>query len=244
MSKDLTRLYCDIATHGSVGKLLKAVVHELSSPLVIVGGEDRGLSKDWALAEQNVREGRVSLEDIQGILIAEFREHGAKLAHLASRSPRDVLRALEAWVIEQVNTKRLSEISPGIEIEPFTEFYEAGPEVFVRECWLHDMEDWSNDEHKRHLLPVAQEALKHPQLSRLLPVTSHGWLSFSRCTSHPYSTPGLKIAGLPDGRCRVCDESSNELCVGDANTVVAFLVKHLPPDFGPAIHGTAHDFEK
>ncbi|HEX5244379.1 MAG TPA: DUF6193 family natural product biosynthesis protein [Tepidisphaeraceae bacterium] len=229
--------------HGSLGKLLKAVVHELSSPLVIVGGEDQGLSKDWGLAKQNAREGRVSLDDTQGILIAEFREHGSRLAHLATRSPRDAVRALEAWVIEQVNTQRLSEISPGIAIESFTEFYEAGPEVFVRECWLRDIEYFSSDDHKRHLLPVALEAFKDPQLSRLLPVTSHGWLSFSRCTSYPFSTPGLWIGGHPDGRCRVRDQSPNERCVGDAKTVVAFVVQHLPQNFGPAIHGTADDFE-
>src|SRR5258708_4271848 len=99
-----------------------------------------------------------------------------------------------------------------------------------------------------------------PVLRRLFPFTSLVWLCFSRCTGYPFSgdcpsvcssrwIPDLAARPTPEQRAAlgsekpytVADSKGRFLGEGNAAEAIELIVRHLPPNCGPAVQGTADD---
>ncbi len=102
-------------------------------------------------------------------------------------------------------------------------------------------------EFKKLIYAAAQEQ----KLRRLYPYTSHFNFCFSGCTRYPYTDDLPYIEVCTDGSCNVYNHSKNiypdrqilaEGC--DAFEAVQLVIKHIPPDYGPVVRGTAKKHAK
>lgn len=92
-------------------------------------------------------------------------------------------------------------------------------------------------------LPLIKAAMKRPELRQLFPYTSLTQLCFSRTTGYPFTNDCPVIVPQGDGRYFVCMPNSQEFIgEGTVDEVIEMAVRHLPPNCGPAINGTADDF--
>jgi hypothetical protein len=92
----------------------------------------------------------------------------------------------------------------------------------------------------RDLIPLVSEAAKRPQLRQLLPFTSVHRLCFSRTTAFPWVQVDCIAWPIGNGRFRITSiDEKTDLGEGDAVQAANILIANLPPNCGPAIHGTA-----
>lgn len=94
------------------------------------------------------------------------------------------------------------------------------------------------------LLPLVEEAERTPALRALFPYFGHEWLFFSRYTEFPYSYDLPHGRAEPEGGFLVrAPVGRVELRTRSPREAVRFLLTHLPPGCGPAVLGSADDFE-
>lgn len=128
--------------------------------------------------------------------------------------------------------------------------YLAGPAEYVAWTWAR-LRAWLVSEEPSHsamkaVVPLFEAACARPQLRQLLPFTSHTTLCFSRTTGYPFPMDCPYAYPLRGGDYRVATRPArgdDEVVIGegDAERAAALLVAHLPPDCGPARHGSAED---
>jgi hypothetical protein len=99
------------------------------------------------------------------------------------------------------------------------------------------------------LIPLVSEAAKRPELRQLMPFTSLFWLCLSRTTMYPWVTVNCTAHPIGDGRFRITNgtwginaNGDRILGEGDAVKAAEILAANLPPNCGPAIHGTAEEW--
>jgi hypothetical protein len=96
---------------------------------------------------------------------------------------------------------------------------------------------------KRSPIPLIKAAMKKPELRQLSPFTSLNTLCFSRTTGYPFTHDCPSVASQGNGKYCVYAPSSHEVIgEGTINEVMEILIKHLPPNCGAAVNGTADDF--
>lgn len=107
------------------------------------------------------------------------------------------------------------------------------------------------------LIPLVEKAMETPALRQLFPYASHVWLCFSRCTGYPFSGDCPHVCSsrwIPTMEARpsneqredlgpvkaytVADAKGKFLGEGDAAEAIELVVRNLPPNCGPAVHGT------
>jgi Family of unknown function (DUF6193) len=97
----------------------------------------------------------------------------------------------------------------------------------------------------RRLIPLVSEATKRPELRQLKPFTSLHRLCFSRTTAFPWVQVDCIAWPLANGLSRITSiDGKRVLGEGDAVQAADILVANLPPNCGPAIHGTAEEWEE
>lgn len=90
---------------------------------------------------------------------------------------------------------------------------------------------------------MIRAAHAEPRLRVLFPFTSHGTLTFGRCTGWPFSSDVSAIRPLAEGRYAVLhrDEALPESPSYTAQEAAALVVSRLQETWGPAVAGTRHD---
>ncbi len=92
-------------------------------------------------------------------------------------------------------------------------------------------------------IPLIKAAMKRPELRQLFPFTSLNTLCFSRTTGYPFTHDCPSVASQGNGKYCVYAPSSHEVIgEGKIDEVMEIVIKHLPPNCGAAVNGTADDF--
>jgi hypothetical protein len=93
-------------------------------------------------------------------------------------------------------------------------------------------------------IPFINAAMKKPELRQLFPFTSLSTLCFSRTTGYPFFTKDCpSVASQGNGKYCVYASGSHEVIgEGTIDEVLEIAIKHLPPNCGAAVNGTADDF--
>jgi len=92
-------------------------------------------------------------------------------------------------------------------------------------------------------LPIIKAAMRRPELRQLSPYTSLNSLCFSRTTGYPFTRDCPVIDLLGNRRYSVRMPDSQEVIgEGTVDEVLDMVIEHLPENCGPAVSGTADDF--
>ena len=126
---------------------------------------------------------------------------------------------------------------PWFEVNPKSRTHEQGPAEYVTFLWKE------TKNHYPELSELITVCLNTPRLRALRPYVSMGKLSFSQTTGYPFSEDCPFIRTLGDGLFSVMsnrwsDPGSTLLESGTAAEAAAMAESHLPPNCGPARHGT------
>ncbi len=100
-----------------------------------------------------------------------------------------------------------------------------------------------NSNKKRSPIPLIKAAMKKPELRQLFPFTSLNALCFSRTTGYPFTHDCPSVVSHENGKYCVYAPASLEIIgEGTIDEVMEIVIKHLPPNCGAAVNGTADDF--
>lgn len=186
----------------------------------------------------------------------DFWERGVVLAHGSTTELPDVARVIHTWIAGEVSTGELQSRFPFVSVEPRAAFFESGAAADVEEKW-QSLYRHLKSEKAGALATLVEEAMKLPALRQLFPYTSLVWLCFSRCTGYPFSgdcpivcssrwiptmearpTKEQREALGPVKAYTVADAKGKFLGEGDATEAIDLIVRNLPLNCGPAVHGT------
>jgi hypothetical protein len=235
-------LYADLVRMGSLSGALQRVFGELSVNLSVVE-VDGVIGPGWAFIHEGPRHSQVVILNDRNFHV-DFWYQGVQYASGGISDLTEIARAAVAFHRERASISEIASRFVWLKPDKHVVSHERGANVFVTESWL-DLERWLVLEPPPHLdglLPLVLEAAKRPELRRLLPFTSMNCLCFSRTTGYPYSSD-CPLAWRVDGglfRVGSADEQT-VLGEGDATRAADILAANLPPDCGPAIHGTRED---
>jgi hypothetical protein len=101
----------------------------------------------------------------------------------------------------------------------------------------------SHSNKKYSPIPLIEAAMKRSELRQLFPFTSLNALCFSRTTGYPFTSdcPAVEPRGN-DTYVVYAPGSLDIIGEGAIDEVMEIAIKHLPPNCGAAVHGTANDF--
>jgi Family of unknown function (DUF6193) len=160
----------------------------------------------------------------------------------------DVVASIVVFLIERALPRTMASRFTWFEPHSNGVAHERGAPEFVSHAWS-ELERWVTciDLPKPlpvilNLGPIVREAAKRPELRQLRPYTSLFTLGFSRTTGYPFPRDCPHAEPIGNGLYRVTSADGSVLFDGvDAVQAVDALVAALPPNYGPAIDGTAED---
>lgn len=247
LSDQLTPIYPDVVEHGSLAQLLNVKLAKSGSDLRVRGFEEDGRSSAWARIQKDRRSVELCLALNERVFTADYWDRGVKLATFMSDDVTTVALSLHAWCVTRSLISQLPLDARQLKFDSgHLAAFEAGPKSFVQHRWLNLLKAISDDPHNDRLDPVIRAASENPQLRTLWPYFSMMRLGFSRCTGYPFSGDcPIIVPILQSKHFQVLNGTGAVAGQGSANEAIALAVQNLPPDCGPAIHGTADDlFEK
>lgn len=254
--------YSDVAEAGGLAQAIDAQLKAIGSRLRVKKADDELPSLfpfDWEVVQENHRFCQVNLAADRRLFMSDFWDRGVCLAHGSTSSLREIAEAIDVWIAQQRQMRKLQREFPFVRFEPKAVAHELGAAAEVDRAW-QNLYERSRLDGYRDLAPLIDEAMQVPALRQLFPFTSLSALCLSRCTGYPFSgdcpsacaTSRGVIQGLltPEHRdllppmkaYTVADSTGRRLLGhGDAAEAVELMVRHLPPNCGPAVQGTADD---
>jgi hypothetical protein len=265
-------LYPDLIQSGGLSLALRSLLRQISADpkiadAVWLGRQDSKDPKDgpgpgWAFIRKGSRKSQVSAAMHERAFGVDFRSRGAMCGQGWTRDLTEVARAIEVFMVQEGSTAKMK--------SEFSWFVDKGGErilqeptaSFTAQCWenlekgLREEARLLEEEGKprsimSELIPLVSEAAKRPELRQLRPFTSLFWLCFSRTTMFPWVTVNCTARPIRDGRFRISNgtwgvnsDGDRVLGEGDAVKAADILAANLPPNCGPAIHGTAEEWEE
>lgn len=254
--------YGDVAEAGGLGPAIQVQLKAIGSPLCVKKADPdfaRWLPFDWEVVEQGQRFSQIKIAKHKRLFMSDFWDRGVCLAHGSTSLLPKVAEGIHAWLAEGLSTGELRKQFPFVAVEPKADYHEQSAAVEVEQKWQALHNHVKSEAHMIALAPLLEKAMEVPVLRRLFPFTSLSSLCFSRCTGYPFSgdcpsvcpssraimqgylTPEQRAALVPEKPYTVADSKGHFLGEGDAAEAVELIVKHLPPNCGPAIQGTADD---
>jgi hypothetical protein len=238
-------LYPDLVQSGGLSPALQHIFEQLSASLAVTTGDWVGFG--WAFVRKGSRKSQVCAALHKRFFSVEFHNRGFSYGKGWTSDLKEVARAIEIFLIQEGSTARMQ--------SEFRWFGDQGGELIlnspadalVTRCWQSLERHLASEEEPgiiRQLAPLVSEAAKRPQLRQLKPFTSMHRLCFSRTTAFPWVQVDCIAWPIGNGRFLIKSlDDTRILGEGDAAQAADILVANLPPNCGPAIHGTAEEWE-
>lgn len=233
---DHRRFYPDIQASGSLRSSLQDALVSVGSGLAATASE-QWFPLAYARVELAARFVQVYVAAKERLFLSEFWAHGVAFASGQSPDLPETAAAIHAWVSsDRLLTSDMAQRYSWFVPRPEATSYETGTEVDA--AWARLLADTSRSEDTRRAIEAAS---REPRLRQLFPYTSMFTLCFSRCTGYPFTRDIPCITPLGRGRYSVAEIDGSDIVGGDIDACVAAVLRHLPPDCGPARRGVASD---
>ena len=182
--------------------------------------------------------------DARRIFIANFSLRGVHMAHRMTSDLREVARAIEFWLLDELTLHEMKQRLPNLDISELSFETEAGRGVDALWNLLLSPDDepnlrpWLGSDFRALLSAAANR----PLLRQLVPVVSLGqYLSFSRTIGYPFAMAADCSVGAANGRCCFFGRGNHPLVEGTVEEMLDMAERSIPQGIGPAIFGTADD---
>lgn len=236
-------LYPEIGFERTLGKVILDII-ALSGREIILSDEstdlfsasfrkDRRIVELWTAADER-------------IFISHFSMRGMLFAFHLSSDLREVARAVESWLMDELTLRDMKQRVPNLDVSELCFETEAGRGVEAR--WNNLLlVPYDNDPIRASWLDpecgaLIRAASHRPLLRQLVPLVDQGCtLLFSRTLGYPYTIAGDCGIWATGGRYIAVKKDGSHLAEGTPEEMLDVLEGTLPPDIGPAIFGTADD---
>lgn len=230
--------YLDLQAKVGLAAPLQAVMTELGAHLTVDDSAAPG-NIYYAIVTSGERSSGVF--QCHGFNVG-FWQQGVRYGGGWARELMDVGRAIVAFQVEKASVNEMAARFNWFVPEEYAYSNGQSADAFVDERW-RSLEGWLKSDDNplgENLLPLFLEAAKRPELRQLFPFTSLHILCFSRTTGYPFSHD-CPIVFCPEAGFFTVMSSDQKTVLGegDAKRAADILVANLPPNCGPAIHGTA-----
>lgn len=244
-------LYPDIGQYGSLSKLMDRCFEEIGSELRTESLT--GMGTFWARVEGKSGHSQLCTAAQKRLFHMDYWQQGVNMLNGWTDSPLTLAQALDETLSLEGGIKAALEKHSWLEPTERVNAFAQGSDIYVQQAWdaIERRTNAMKEEHpSSHALALAvPEARAHPRLGVLFPFTSLFSLQFSSCTGYPFATPCSGIwasteNGQPSYKVRGWGINKSIEFEGDLKSVIEFIVAQLPPDCGPARHGTADDLKE
>ncbi len=258
---DDSAIYRDIAEAGGLGPAIQAQLTAIGSSLSMTKADPdtAGLFPfNWEAVRGNDRSSQIMVAKHNRLFMMDFWDKGVCLGHGSTPLILEVAEAMNAWIADTSSCQELQRRFPFVTFEAKAESHEQGAAAEVEQQWQSLLNRVRGEQHFCELVPLIEKAMEYSVLRRLFPFTSLISLCFGRCTGYPFSgdcpsacpSRWAVMQGYmkPEQRAVLGPEkpytvASNGqfLGQGDAAEAIDLIIRHLPPNCGPAIQGTEDD---
>lgn len=231
------RFYPDLRQDGGLKQGLQNRLQLLSSALT-VGKQG---ADGYAAVAKDGRAISVYYADDKRLFFANFSGGRRDSAQGQTDCLLDVAKAAEMWVTHRASVIGLQEAFAFVWRTRYALSADASAEEIIETEW-QDRQRTIPEDHLP-LVPLWNRVKESVMLRRLLPVTSHHTLLFSRCTDYPFSEDCRYAVPTLDGRYEVLlgfGPTVKRLGTGDAVSAVRLLEEHLPHDWMTVTKGTRY----
>jgi uncharacterized protein DUF6193 len=240
---DLAALYPELGQGGTLQVVLQQAIHQAGYGLDVLPERAPGWRRSGARADSTTRTASTLLGITDRSFIMNFWERGVLMAKGTTPSLDAAATATGVWQ-SGTSLEGLRSACPFVEYGPLAEAHERGDAVEAK--WtIYRHTSASHVDHE-----LIEAAYAEPRLRALFPFHSHRSLNFSRCTGFPY-THDIPVITPANGRYRVTWWTTRSprgtAKIGEDDNphdAVAMVVARLPNGCGPAVVGTADDFDK
>ena len=237
VSKTTNDLYPDLIALGGLAKALQSELRAIGSGLT-VSELDKGINfVVYARVESGSRSSQIYIAAQERLFLFDFWARGVLLAQAQSPHLPDVARAIDKWLSSSCGAAELGAAFDFVAVESRAAIYDRGEEV--EERWRTYIKDIGFPE----LVPFVAAASRRRELRQLFPYTSLNMFCFSRCTGYPFTRDTPFVRPVENGEYEVV-RGGVVLGRGNAEEAAELVVAHLPPGCGPAVPGTADDFQR
>lgn len=239
------KFYPDIAEVGSISIALSKSLTDIGSSLVADATEVNGFMP-YAKIEKDSRFSQISLAGGERLFLFDFWSEGVVFGSGSSSELSDVARAIHTWIAEKPTIEKMSSLFAFFSPTERGKAHEAG--VIVEHQWQTLLFGWRYQEKDfsapdRVPTPLIEAAMKRPVLRQLYPYTSLISLCFSRTTGYPFTHDCPRIEPQGNDKYFVYAPGTFDILgEGSVENALDILINHLPPNYGPAVSGTADDF--
>lgn len=239
------KFYPDIAKAGSISLALSKSLADIGNSLVAEATEVNDFMP-YARVEDGSRFSQIQLAGAERLFLVDFWSEGVMFGSGSTPELSDIARAIHTWIVDKATIGNMSSLFTFFSPTERGKAHEAG--VIVEHQWQSLLAGWHHQEKDfgsadRVPTPIIEAAMKRPELRQLYPFTSLISLCFSRTTGYPFTRDCPRIEPEGAGLYRAyASESFEILGEGTVDEVLNIVIKHLPPNCGPAINGTADDF--
>ena len=238
-------LYPDIAKAGGLDIAISRSLSKVGSNLVADGTEVNKFMP-YARVEKGSRFSQIYISGGQRLFLFDFWAEGVVFGNASCADISDVARSIHAWIADKLPIEKMSAFFTFFSPSESGKAHEAG--VYVEHKWQSLLEGWRIQEKSfgapdRTPTRLIEAAMKRPELRQLFPFTSLISLCFSRTTGYPFTKDCPRIEPQGNDVYLVYAPTSFEILgQGNVEEALNILIKHLPPNCGAAVNGTADDF--
>jgi hypothetical protein len=234
--------YPEIGFERTLGRVILEII-ALSGREVTLSDESKEVFS--ARFRKDCRIATIGTAGTDRIFITDFSSRGVPLAHHRTSDLREVARAVESWLMDELNLREMKQRLTNLFVSEVSFETEAGRGVAARWNLLlspHDDEPTLTSLLGPEFRALVRAAASRPLLRQLVPVVSMGfYLSFSRTIGYPFAMAGDCAVWAADNRCGFFKRGGYAPAEGTVEEMLDLVERSLPPDVGPAIFGTAED---
>jgi pyruvoyl-dependent arginine decarboxylase (PvlArgDC) len=237
---DQTRsLYPEVIAAGSLSGAIDRELKSFDSSLRTMRLNELNIPFAYARVEFGSRFSQIYIAANERLFLFDCWNRGVILAKGSTPRLEELASAIVRWNRSEISIEDLAEEYEFVTPNEMARAYERGEEVETR--WaMYLSKDW---EDHRDLTEFVAEAASRPELRQLFPYTSMSYFCFSRCTGYPFTRDTPYVVTMSDGKYTVFAPSEEILGYGNGAEAAELVVKNLPPNCGPAVAGTADDFQ-
>ena len=241
-------LYPEVVSAGGLPQAVDKALTDIGSPLRVATMPNI-IPLALAVVRGETRFSQMYVAAHQRLFMFDFWSHGVAYGQGSTANLNEAVQAIHYWISEAPNTVEMQRRFSLFEPNDKGKAHEAGRAV--EHQWEALLNRWSEDQRRRpeaahysvpQLITAARE---RPELRQLFPFTSLYRLCFSRTTGYPFTYDCPSVQPIGHGRFCVYAYwsiySNKVIGEGSLEEMLDLLIANLPPNYGPAVTGTADD---